>query len=104
MFFEMQPMQQVTKKCSQILPKKATKIEPKTPKMQPRWPLGAHMGAKMPPKTLQKQPKRSCFSRLFQAFGGKCSQEPPRTPKTAQLGAKRAPKSSPDPLWTLISI
>ena len=52
------------------------------------------MGAKMPPKSLQKQPKRSCFSPCLQVFGAKCSREPPRTPKTAQLGVKRAPKSS----------
>ena len=72
--------------------------------MQPRWPLGAHMGAKTPPKTVQKHPKRSCFSPCFQVFGAKCSQVRPRTPKTAQFGAKRAPKTSPDLLWTWISI
>ena len=68
-----------------------SKIEPKTAKVQPRWPLGAHMGAKTPPKTAQKHPKRSCFSPFFQVFGAKCPQVRSRTPKTTKFGAKRAP-------------
>lgn len=55
------------------------------------------MGAKTPPKTVQKHPKRFCFSTFLLVFGAKCPQVRPRTPKTAKFGAKRAPKTPPRP-------
>ena len=72
--------------------------------MQPRWPLGAHMGAKTPPKTVQKQPKGHVFRLKKNVFGAKYPQVRPRTPTTTQFGAKKAHKTSPDLLWTWISI
>ena len=51
-----------------------------------------------------KTPKKVMFFFFFQVFGAKCPQVRPRTPKTTQFGTKRAPKTSPDLLWTWISI
>ena len=89
--------------------------------MQSRWPksvknraqdsqdaakmaLGAHMGAKTPPKTVQKQPKGHVFRFKKNVFDAKYPQVRPRTPTTTEFGAKKAHKTSPDLLWTWISI
>ena len=62
------------------------------------------MGAKTPPKTVQKHPKRSCFSPFFSGFW---CQMPPSAPQDAQdseIWSKKSPQDPPDLLWTLISI
>ena len=94
----MQHMQQNDEK---MLPK-STRRFPKSSPRRPRCSQDDHMGAKTPPKTVQKHRKKVIFLYFLQVFGAKCSQVPPRTPETAKFGAKRAPKTSPDPLWTLI--
>ena len=100
----MQHMQQNDQKMPPKSPQRLPKSSPRRPRCSQDGLLEPTWAPKCLPRRSKNSQKGLVFLLFFQVFGAKCSQEPPRTPKTAQLGAKRAPKSSPDPLWTLISI
>ena len=92
----MQPMQQVTKKCSRNRPK-GSQNRPQdaqdAAKMASWSPHGRQNASQDGPKT----PKKVMFFFFFQVFGAKCSQVPPGRPRQRNLEQKEPPRPPQTP-------
>ena len=91
MFFEMQPMQQVTKKCSQNLPK-GSKNRAQDAQDAAKMASWSPHGRQEASQTTPQHKKAIAFYSLLQVCWTKCSQEPPKTSLFQPTSPKTAPK------------
>ena len=96
MFFEMQPMQQVTKKCSQNQPKgsqNGAQDAQDAAKMASWSPHGRQNASQDGPKT----PKKVVFFSFFSGFWCQMLPSAPQDARDSEIWSKKSPQDLPRP-------